>query len=69
MDMVYKSNFSKKIYCPKCGRRVAKWDGKSTIDIVTQCRNCSKQVIYRIKTGETMAKDMPPRPASSGLRF
>lgn len=57
---------SKTIYCPKCGRRVATWDGRSTIDVIVNCRKCNKRVIYRVATGETEIKRIPIRGTSSG---
>lgn len=57
------------IYCPKCGRRVAKHDGKSTINVISRCDNCKKRVVYHIDTGETEIKPMPQRNCSSGVTF
>lgn len=57
------------IYCPKCKNRVAKYDGKTTIDIIARCQNCMKRVVYHINTGETEIKKLPPREASSGIEF
>ena len=59
----------KTIYCPKCGRKTAHWDGKSSIDVVSVCRKCDKQVIYRVATGKTEIKDRKPRPSSNGMNF
>lgn len=59
----------KKIYCPKCGRRVTEWDGKSTIHPMAKCKNCKKMVVYRIDTDETEIKKIPPRNCSSGMTF
>ena len=59
----------KTIYCPKCGRKVATWDYKSSINIVVECRNCRKMVVYDVEKMDTRIKDMPVRAASSGLRF
>lgn len=42
----------KKIYCPKCGRKVATYDGRSQIDIVVKCRKCNKKIVYRVATGD-----------------
>lgn len=60
---------AKKIYCPKCNRHVANWDGRTTIDIVCICKKCNKRVIYRIETGAVEIKERPPRSTSSGLNF
>ena len=59
----------KTIYFPKCGRKVATWDGRSTINIVDNCKKCRKRVIYHVDTEKTEIKDMPPRETSSGTRF
>ena len=32
----------KTIYCPKCGRKVGIWDGKSTMDLYFRCKKCKK---------------------------
>lgn len=59
----------KTIYCPRCKRRVAQWNGKSTIDIISKCKKCNIRVIYRIETGITEKKEIPPRAQSSGINF
>lgn len=59
----------KTIYCPRCGRKVAAYDGKSTIDKIADCKKCHKRVIYRVATGETELKDIPVRATSSGKTF
>ncbi len=59
----------KTIYCPQCGHKTGKYDGKSTIDCITRCRNCRKRVIYHIDTGETEIKPLPLRASSSGVLF
>lgn len=58
---------SKIIYCPKCGRRVATWDGRSKINIVVNCRNCYKRIVYNVDSGETKIKDIDKRNTSSGM--
>lgn len=57
------------IYCPKCNRRVAQWNGKSTIDIVCKCKKCNKRVVYRVGSGITEIKPLPIRTQSSGMNF
>lgn len=59
----------KTIYCPRCGRKVATYDGKSSMNLITRCKHCRKQVIYDIKTEETRIKPLPPRTTSSGVTF
>lgn len=59
----------KTIYCPRCGRRVTEWDGKSTIHPMAKCKKCKKVVVYRIDTGKTEIKSIPLRNCSSGMTF
>lgn len=62
-------NQPKIIFCPKCKRKVATYDGKSTIDVISRCYKCNKRVIYHIETGVTELKKRPPRNCSSGISF
>ena len=57
------------VYCPKCGRRVGEYDGKSSINLIAKCKHCRKQVIYNIETKETILKPLPARTTSGGLTF
>jgi phage FluMu protein Com len=59
----------KTIYCPKCKRIVAHYDGRSTINIITKCEKCRKRVVYHIDTDVTEIKDIPQRASSSGMTF
>lgn len=59
----------KTIYCPKCGRKVATWDGKSTINILVKCNKCKKLVVYEIDSEKAIIKDLPERSQSSGMRL
>ena len=59
----------KTIYCPKCGRRVATWDGRSTINISVRCKKCDKLVVYDVENEKTIIKEIPKRTTSSGMRF
>ena len=59
----------KTIYCPRGGRKVATYDGKSSMNLVTTCRQCRKQVVYYVKTKETRIKPLPQRTTSSGMTF
>ena len=60
---------AKTIYCPKCGRKVGVYDGKSSINLVARCKHCRVQVVYNIKTQETQTKPLPKRNTSSGMAF
>ena len=57
------------VYCPKCKRKVATWDGKTTINIIVKCRKCNKLVVYDIDNKLTRIKDVPVRTTSSGKTF
>lgn len=58
------------IYCPMCHRRVAQWDGKSTINpVIGNCKNCNKRVVYNLISEEVTVKNKPIRATSSGLTF
>ena len=59
----------KTIYCPICGRKVATWDGRSTINISVRCKKCDKLVVYDVENEKTEIKEIPKRTASSGMRF
>lgn len=64
-----KMDKAKTIYCPRCSRRVAEWDGRSTIDVVARCDKCRKRIVYRIASKKTEVKDIPPRNTASGVTF
>lgn len=57
------------IYCPKCKRKVAIYDGKSTINVIVNCKKCRKRVVYYVDTEEIEIKPIPPRNCSSGMTF
>ncbi len=59
----------KVIYCPKCKRKVTKWDGKATINPLARCKNCNVMVMYDIRNDVTKIIDKPVRSQSSGLTF
>lgn len=59
----------KTIYCPLCKRKVGTYDGKSSINVITRCKHCNKQVIYYVDTDETRVKSLPRRATSSGMTF
>lgn len=59
----------KNIYCPTCGKKVGKWDGRSTMSYITRCDFCKKRIVYHVSTGKTESKPLPPREYSSGLAF
>ena len=59
----------KTIYCPKCGRKVATWDGCSTNNISVKCKKCNKLVVYDVENEKVKIKEIPQRTTSSGMRF
>ena len=59
----------KKIFCPRCHRAVAIYDGKQTINPISKCKKCNKIVVYHIDTEKTEIKEIPQRTTSSGMRF
>lgn len=63
------ADYRKTVYCPKCGRKVATWDGKSKINIIVICKKCNKRVVFHVDTMETDIKDLLPRECGSGLRY
>lgn len=60
---------SKPIKCPWCRRKVATYDGRTTMDIRAACRYCRKLVVYHVGNGTTEIKELPERTESSGKRF
>ena len=59
----------KTIYCPKCVRKVATWDGWSTNNISVKCKKCNKLVVYNVENKKAEIKEIPQRITSSGMRF
>lgn len=59
----------KTIYCPRCGRKVAVWDGRSSMNISVSCQKCRKRVVYHVDTGNTELKKIVQRTTSSGMTF
>jgi endogenous inhibitor of DNA gyrase (YacG/DUF329 family) len=60
---------SKIIYCPRCKRKVATWDGKSSAYPIGKCEKCDKVVVYDLEKDEIRTKKIPARTTSSGMRF
>ena len=60
---------TKTIYCPKCGRKVATLDGRSTINISVRCKKCDKLVVYDVENEKVEIKNIPQRTTSSGMIF
>lgn len=59
----------KNIYCPSCSRRVSRWDGKATIEIIANCKKCKKRIVFNPRSGNIKIKPIPPRTTSSGMTF
>lgn len=58
---------AKKIYCPRCGRKVGTYDGKSTVHKIVKCKKCNKLVVYNVETGKIKVTNIPERNCSSGM--
>ena len=59
----------KTIYCPRCGRKVATWDWRSTMNISVKCKKCNKLVAYDVENEKVEIKNIPQRTTSSGMIF
>ena len=59
----------KTIYCPRCGRKVGIWDGRSTMNISVKCNKCNKLVVYSVENEKAEIKEIPQRSTSGGMRF
>lgn len=59
----------KTIYCPQCGRAIIHYDGRSTINLIANCKKCRKRIVYHVDSGETEVKPIPDRNCSSGMTF
>lgn len=59
----------KTIYCPKCGRKVVTWDGRSMNNISVKCNKCNKLVVYDVENEKSEIKAIPQRSTSGGMRF
>lgn len=57
------------IICPKCGRKVGMYDGRSTINPERKCEKCKKVVVYDVETCKSTLKPLPGRMSASGMRF
>jgi hypothetical protein len=60
---------AKTIYCPRCGRHVGYYDGRQTMNVIGNCHNCNKRVIYVVAENKIIIKGKPPRLCSSGLIY
>lgn len=60
---------NKKIYCPRCSRKLGMWDGKTQTNVIVDCRKCKKQIIYNPAIGNREVKNIPPRNTASGVTF
>lgn len=59
----------KTIYCPRCKRKVSTWDGRSTMNVIANCKKCRMRVVYCVNTQKIEIKNIPPRNCSSGMTF
>ena len=59
----------KTINCLKCGRKVDKKKKKKKNNVSAKCSKCRKLVVYDTEIKEVKLIEVPPRIASSGMRF
>ena len=59
----------KSVYCPRCKRKVATWDGKSKINVKARCNKCKNAVLYHVGTDETEIISSDTRKTISGVTF
>lgn len=59
----------KPIYCKRCGRQVATYDGKASANIEVKCKKCKVLIVYRPKNETVELRPLPTRNVASGLRF
>lgn len=59
----------RKIYCEQCGRQVATWDRKSSMNIEVRCKHCKKLVIFRPINGTVEMRGLPKSVSAGGKRF
>lgn len=59
----------KTIYCPKCGRKVATYDGRQTINPIGKCKKCNKLVEYNIMSRKTFFRKNIEMTSSAGKTF
>lgn len=57
------------IYCPKCGRKVLTYDGKSKITKDVVCKKCNKLAVFNPENRTVVLQELPNRTTSSGARF
>lgn len=61
--------YTRKIFCPSCGRKVMTHDGKSEINKTVKCKKCKRLVLFNVSTGEIKHVPFPERKTSSGKRY
>lgn len=57
------------ICCPCCGKSVARYDMKGTVDVVADCKRCNLRITYHVGTKEITTKKIPQKNTSSGMTF
>lgn len=62
-------NKTKPIYCARCFRKVATYDGIASANIEVKCKKCKVLVVYKPNNGTVELKPLPKRISASGLRF
>lgn len=59
----------KKIYCPLCKGYLTTYDGRGTINLISNCKKCNKRIVYNPELDSIDVKEIPPRNTSSGMTF
>ena len=59
----------KPIYCPICHRLVSRWDRRTTMNIIADCKKCKIRVVYIPTEDRIKTMKIPPRNCSSGKTF
>lgn len=60
---------AKSIYCPRCGAKVLTYDGRTTMLLANDCKECHIRVTYNPTTDEITKGYIPQRKTSSGCQF
>lgn len=57
----------KTIYCPICYTKLGTWDGRTSTNLIVDCRKCKKRIVYHPCDDEIETKKIPQRNTSSGV--
>lgn len=57
------------VKCPRCGRRIAYYDGRGQIDIYTACKRCHIGAIFFVRSRVTLVRPYPQIRTPYGMRL